>query len=352
MTRFAWLQMRTQTLVVAAIVAALAIAAAITGVQLSHLYETMVAHCQSGCDLAANEFTSHDDFLQRALDVLALAAPALIGIFWGAPLLARELETGSYRLAWTQSVSRSRWLVTKLALVGAATVALTGALSLAITWWYRAIDHVSANQYSLFDRRSIVPIGYAAFAFATGAFVGAVVRRTVPAMATTLGVYVFARIATALWIRPHLMTPVRTTLSLLGAGPSGPVHLGIGRNNGGPLRLFADGEGPANSWTLSSHLLDSSGHQLSSGQISAFVTQHCPNVGLPPVNPTPGISKGLGPEAGRACLDQAAQAFHLLVTYQPASRYWAFQFMETGIFLGLALAASIGCYFWVTRRTN
>jgi hypothetical protein len=140
MTRFVWLQARTQTLITAAALAALAVAAAITGIQLSHLYSSLVVHCQSGCDLATSQFLSHDIFMDRALDLLAQIAPALIGVFWGAPLLTRELETGTYRLAWTQSVSRSRWLVTKLAVVGLAAVTLAGLLTLTITWWYRALD--------------------------------------------------------------------------------------------------------------------------------------------------------------------------------------------------------------------
>ena len=75
MTRFAWLQSRTQTLTIAAALAALAIAAAITGIQLSHLYNGLVAHCHTGCDLAVNQFLSHDQFRDHALDLLARIAP-------------------------------------------------------------------------------------------------------------------------------------------------------------------------------------------------------------------------------------------------------------------------------------
>jgi len=82
--RFVWLQSRTQTLITAAALAALAVAAAITGIQLSHLYSSLVAHCQSGCDHSTSQFFSHDRFMDHALDLLAQIAPALIGIFWGA----------------------------------------------------------------------------------------------------------------------------------------------------------------------------------------------------------------------------------------------------------------------------
>jgi len=49
----------------------------------------------------------------RQFRAQALATPALLGIFWGAPLIARELETGTCRLAWNQSVTRTRWLTVK-----------------------------------------------------------------------------------------------------------------------------------------------------------------------------------------------------------------------------------------------
>jgi ABC-type transport system involved in multi-copper enzyme maturation permease subunit len=353
MTRFAWLQSRTQTLVALVLLAAVVALTAVTGVQLSHLYHSLVANCHASCELARNHFLSRDTFIDHTLDILGRAVPALLGIFWGAPLLAREFETGTYRLAWTQSVSRSRWLVTKLLLGGLATAAVAGSVTLAITWWYRARDKVGANQYGVFDRRDIVPIGYAVFAFAVGVLIGAIIRRTVPAMAASLGVFVFVRVAIAVWIRPHLLSPVHQTMSLANADESSRVQLGIGIDgNGGPLRLFASGDGPPNSWTLSSQLLTRSGHSASSAQVTAFLHQQCPNVRIVP---PPGVGKGsAGPagDAARACLDQAAQRFHLLVSYQPAGRYWTFQWLETAIFLALALAAAAGCFWWVTRRSS
>lgn len=347
MIRFAWLQSRTQTLATAAAFAALAVAAAVTGVRLTHLYDSTVAHCQTSCDLATAQFVSHDRFLQSAFDLLALLAPALLGIFWGAPLVSREFESGTYRLAWTQSVTRSRWLITKLGLLGLATVTLAGLLTLTVTWWYRAIDSVGTNQYAAFDRRDIAPIGYAAFAFATGALVGAVIRRAVPAMATTLGIFVGARVATLLWIRPHLLAPVRKSVSLLDAD-----QVGFESQHLSGLRLVARASGPPGSWTLSSHVVTDSGHVPSSSELSTFVNQHCPNIGPPPT-PTggQGVTRAVDEEDFQACRDQAARVYHLVVTYQPAGRYWIFQWLEAGLFVGLALLAATGCYWWVTHRT-
>jgi ABC-type transport system involved in multi-copper enzyme maturation permease subunit len=349
--RFVWLQSRTQTLIAAAALAALAVAAAITGIQLSHLYSSLVAHCQTGCGLATSQFLSHDHFMDHALDLLAQIAPALIGIFWGAPLVTRELETGTYQLAWTQSVSCSRWLVTKLAVVGFAAVTLAGLLTLTITWWYRALDLVGTNPYDVFDRRDIAPIGYAAFAFASGALIGAVIRRTLPAMATTLVVYVVARIATTFWVRPHLLSPINKTMPL----STDQFDIGIrGSPNGAIVRLVAPGSGPANSWTLSSHPVNSSGHIPSQAELSAFIHQYCPTIAHPPTAPSPGrtVIQGAEPAAMEACRAQVTRMFHLVVTYQPANRYWTFQWLETGVFVALALLAAAGCYWWVTRRTH
>jgi hypothetical protein len=347
--RFAWLQSRTQTLVAAAVLGALAVVAAITGVHLSHLYTSLVSHCQTGCGLATSQFLTHDpSFVDHALTIIAQVVAPVLGIFWGAPLLTRELEAGTYRLAWTQSVSRSRWLVTKLAVVGLATVIAAGVLTLTITWWYRVLDPLTANRYAVFDERGIAPIGYAVFAFASGAVIGAILRRTLPAMAATLAVFVAARVAITLWVRPHLLTPLHKTMSLLNGG------LGIESSNGSAFTLVAKGPAPPNSWTLSSRLVTHSGHVATSSQMSAFVRQYCPKITPPPLAPKAGhaVVRGADPAIFQACLTQAAQRFQLVVTYLPANRYWTLQWLETGIFFGLALAAAAACYWWVTRRTT
>jgi hypothetical protein len=260
-------------------------------------------------------------------------------MFWGAPLIARELETGTYRLAWTQTVPRSRWVLTKLGLNGLATVTVAGLLSLTVTWWYRAVDTVSTNQYAVFDRRDIAPIGYALFAFALGAFVGAVVRRTVTAMAGTLAVFIFARVATTLWLRPNLFPPVHRTMSLLGGDT-----IGFLSENGSPITLVAQGSAPRGAWELSSAFVTNSSHVASPAELSAFVHRYCSSIKPPSSGPPP------SPAAFEACRAHAATAFRLMVTYQPANRYWAFQWAETGLFVALAILAAVGCYWWVARR--
>ena len=133
MIRFTWLQFRAQAVVVAGALALLAIAAA----GLLH---------------------RDDGTVRLWLGVLVLVAPGLIGMFWGAPLVAREFEEGTFRLAWTQSVTRTRWMAVKLAVVGLASMAAAGLLSLVVTWWSGPLDRADLNQFATFDQRGIVPV--------------------------------------------------------------------------------------------------------------------------------------------------------------------------------------------------
>jgi hypothetical protein len=229
-----WRQFRAQGAVAFGALAVVALALGLTGPHLVHLFDTTVATCNAhgNCSTATVAFLSHDRLLQDLGNVV-IAVPALIGIFWGAPLVARELETGTHRLVWTQSVTRTRWIAVKLGLVGLASMAVTGLLSMMVTWWSSPIDQVNLNRFtSVFDQRDIVPIGYAAFAFALGVAAGVLIRRTLPAMVTALVSFVVARAAITFWVRPHLMSPLHTTSSL---------HLTAGMtfnqtNNGPPER--------------------------------------------------------------------------------------------------------------------
>jgi len=179
-----WRQFRVQTLVAAGALALLALAFAVTGPQLVHLYDTTVATCraQHDCQIAMNALGSKDNLLQDLARLVMLVVPALIGIFWGAPLIARELEAGTQRLAWTQSVTRGRWVAVKLGLVGLASMATAGLLSLMVTWWSSPFDRIGAGRLdpAIFGERGIAPVGYAAFAFALGVTAGMLIRRTVP----------------------------------------------------------------------------------------------------------------------------------------------------------------------------
>jgi hypothetical protein len=272
---------------------------------------------------------------------LLLLTPAVIGIFWGAPLIAREVESGTFRLAWNQSVTRTRWLAVKLAAVGLASVAAAGLLSLMLTWWAGPIDRaaVLANGHNsfacgrfnpaIFDTRGIVPIGYAAFAFALGVAVGLLIRRTLPAMAVTLAVFAAVQIVMPVWIRPHLITPVRTSVAVSAAAVQTIRITGAG----GPLLVTAaapDIPDIPGAWITSSQVVNAAGGT--------------------PLGPAPAAC---GQPGFQACSNAIAQ-LHLrqVVTYQPASHYWPLQWYETAIFAALALLLAGFCVWLVRRRLS
>jgi hypothetical protein len=347
MTRFAWLQTRTQTLVAAIASGVVVVAAVITGIHLTSLYASLVTPCAAhgDCGVATSQYLSYDELLQRSLSYVVLLVPVLVGVFWGAPLIARELETGTYRLAWTQTITRSRWAVTKLVVGAAASVVLAGLLTVTVTWWYRHVDTINANRYDVFDTRHLAPIGYTLFAFALGALVGAVLRRPLPAMATTLFAFVAVRLAVLFLVRPHLLPTSQRTLNLADGDGFGLLD-----NGGSNVTIVAQGSAPTGGWTLSSQIVDASGHTASSEQLSAFVHQSCPNVGFPAAAAGHTVvGDPAEKSAFQACAALASRTYHLLVTYQPATHYWGLQWLEAGLYVLLALLAAAGCW-WIIRR--
>ena len=353
MIRLTWRQFRTPAAAALAALVALAIVLAITGRHLAHLYDSSgIATCKapSNCDALDATFLSHYRLLQALLGPFLLAVPALVGIFWGAPLVARELESGTYRLAWTQSVTRTRWFAVKVAVVGIASVAVAGLFSLMVTWWASPIDRVNLNRFTpgVFDARGVVAIGYAAFAFALGLTAGTLIRRTVPAMATTLFAFVGARLATTYWIRPHLMTPAHTSATFDSAS-----DLGFEANGSSPLTFVAGPPHIPNAWVYSDRIVDKAGHAPTSQALHTFLVRFCPNIGVPPrQTPTGAIARPGNREAFQACIAKLSAKFHETVTYQPAGRYWTFQSYETAIFLLLALILTGVSFWWIRRRVT
>jgi len=347
--RFGWRQFRIQAAVAFAALAALAILLAITGTRLDHLYNTTVAGCnaQGDCQAAKNAFIANDAFLRNGLGSLLLVVPALIGVFWGAPLIARELETGTFRLAWTQSVTRRRWLLVKLGVVGASSMCVAGLLSLMVTWWFSPLDRVNANRFSpaVFDVRDIAPIGYAAFA----ATAGALTRRTMPAIATTLVAFVGTRLAMTHWLRPQLITPAHLDLAL------NPTTTGYGAQD---FLLFVSTSTlqPAtpnipNAWITSTQIVDRAGHGLT----TQFLASACPQLisdggsaGSHHTTEVPAAAQ----QVLQNCVAKVGTTYHELITYQPASRYWDFQSLELAIYLGVALILAGFCLWWVRHRLS
>ena len=334
MIRFTWLQSRTQNRVALTGLVIVAAVAAVTGPHLVHLYDTTVATCRThgDCDTAIPAFLGNDDMLRTLLGSLVRAVPAVIGIFWGAPLVARELESGTYRLVWTQGVTRTRWLAVKLGVVGLASMALAGLLSVIVTWWASPLDSAHMNQFATFDQRDLVPVGYAALAFVLGVTSGLLIRRTLPAMVCALVAFAGARLAITQWARPHLFAAAHTTLPV-SAAPH--AHLGLGAS--ATYQTVGDPTIP-NAWVLSNRMVDKAGRAATPRSVHTFVQRACPL----PTRPSRA--------AGNDCFARINAHFHLAVTYLPAGRYWPLQWSETAIFLGAALVLAGFCFWWILQR--
>lgn len=331
MTWLTWRQFRAQTLAAGGALVLLAVYMIHLSNQIRDFYDTRIAHCApDACFIARFDFRAEYGDSVLGVSAILIAVPALIGIFWGAPLVTRELEERTDRLAWNQSVTRTRWLAVKLAVIGLFSALLTGLFSLLLTWSASRYDEVIGERFGAlsFDSRNLVPIGYGLFALALGTVAGMTVRRTLPTMAITLAVFAALQLLIPTTVRQNLMPPVTKTVAL----DSSVMERGVG------LNLRQDGTFELRGYTIPGGwpLQDSSPIYKVDG--TAYTGDDAK-----PCLANPGdLSDGF------ACT--AAQNLHFKYTYQPASRYWAFQWIELGLYLALtALLAAFG-FFWLRRR--
>jgi hypothetical protein len=357
-----WRQFRAQAITAAAALALFAILLAVTGSHMSSMYDASgLAACHGGtCAGLASTFLIHLSsgrgvpllpdgsnayVILYFLSVLViLAAPVILGIFWGAPLIARELETGTCRLAWNQSITRTRWLTVKLTLTGVAAMAVTEAFSLLQAWWAAPIGKAaglggSASIFSegrfgsfVFPSHGITPIGYAAFGFALGVTAGLLIRRAIPAMAVTVAIFALVQAVTPLWIRPHLIPPDRT-IATIAAAQANVIPTG-----GSTIAVSAARvPGQPGAWITSSAAVSTAGQPVST--VPAACEPAIPSVQGPGGSP-----------AMNNCL--ASHGIRVGESYQPISRYWPLQSAETGLFLALALALAGYCFWRLNRRLS
>jgi hypothetical protein len=359
-----WRQSRLQAASAAVVLAGFAVLLAVTGPHLASLYDgSRLGSCGgsvSDCGAPA------DDFLQGLYGSLAyanssitgigtywllyllgivtiLVAPAVIGIFWGAPLIASEFEAGTHYLAWNQSITRTRWLAVKLTLTGLTAMAVAEGLSLMEAWWDTPISRavglggccspIAMNQFSplVFATNGITPLGYAAFFFALGVTAGMLVRRAVPAMALTLAVFAVLQVAMPLWVRPNLFPPEHTITTL-----SSFAAVDVPIDRAAFTVIVVDGwDTQPEAWVLSGGAVNAAGQPVSAVPAACVQAMQSGKASHP---------------ALLDCLD--SHGIRVAVTYQPASRYWAFQWTETATYVALALALAGYCFWRIRRRLS
>lgn len=322
---FAWRQLRTPAIVIAVVLVAFAMIYGVTGPGLVHWFDTVVRPCKTNndCNSVTRIFMEKDQ-LSQDIGKMLYYLPVLLGMFWGVPLVARELETGTFRLTWTQSVPRRRWFVTRAAMVVFGSLTATGLLSLMVTWWSSPFDTVKHYAFGTFDQRDVVSIGYVVFAVTLGIAAGAILRRTIPAMGATLVIFVAVRYFVTEWIRPRLESAVQFTTKFQGAvtpgGPSLSPHIGPGPQPG--------------DWVLSNTVVNAAGRSVP--QLALNSIQHCDH------------------QAANDAFFKCIDSFHLrsIWAYQPAGRYWLFQWEEMSLFVALAVMLSAFSYWWIRRHVT
>ena len=324
MTWVIWRQYRGTAARSAAILAAFAVLFLITGLQDAAQWHAALANCAKDetCGSLARTVSLGSGPV-HALTFLTLAVPLLFGMFWGSPAVARERETGTVQFAWTQSVTRWRWLSATTGWLLLAAAVFGGAVAGIITWWYAPVNALRQGQFThgFFDIQGIVPIGYAVFAVALGIAAGTLIGRSLPALAVTGGVFLAVRLVVTYWVRVHYMPAVTTIYSVT--------------QNLTPKGQF---------WPLAQGVV------LPGGQFSTGMSVGPGFVANSPGSALPAACQPLGPvNSVLACLRRLG--YRSFATYQPGYRFWPFQFIETGIFVALA-AVLIAVTFLAVRRRD
>jgi hypothetical protein len=334
-----WRQFRGSAAVVLGALAVAMVALAVTGPQLADILKV------SGEDFFTQ--LSTDDPKKAVYMVgtaLAYVVPAVIGTFWGAPMVARELEAGTYRLVWNQSITRTQWLVSKLGFA-ALGAAVAGSIGLVVTWWAGPLDDAVLRGYTdnspfsvprlwpdVFGSRGVVPIGMAVLALAVGVTAGLVIRRTVAAMALTLATIVAVQILMPVFGQAHLMAPETLTTDITSSNIRGFMMSGEPGDPQIQVEVASDKPG---SWVTENRTLDPDGDRI----------EFLPNW-AEACAPDPRAD----PVTQEACFTRLAdEGYQQQVQYHPASHFWAMQWRETGLLLGLA-ALLTGFCFWRIRR--
>jgi hypothetical protein len=228
--------------------------------------------------------------------------PGLIGVLLAAPFIF-DLEHGTYRLAWTQSITRSRWLLGNLGLAVAAAALAAGAVILLFTWWRAPSVHIDGRlDGGNYDSTGTVVIGYTLLALALAVALGAIWRRAAASLTVAFVGYFAARIFVDFKLRDHLVAPLKATFK---------------------------GSAQQPSFLYNAHILSMNaaigGHPVLGGGGGIF--------GSAEELAAPGLSNAV---------------FH--VVYQPESNFWPLQLTETGLFVGLAAILILFAAWWTRRR--
>jgi hypothetical protein len=212
MTWLAWRQQRTEIILGGILLALLAALFIPTGIHMAHAYQadgaaTCVSSPTGGCPHLLDLFDERFSAIFAVTDWFGFL-PAVIGLIFAAPFVL-DLERGTYRLAWTQSITRRRWLGVKLAVaLGGAALTAAGT-SLLLTWWRQPLDHFHGRiEPGAFQLEGVAPVVYAVFAAVLVITLGTIFRRTIVAIAVGIVAFLFVRVTIETSVRPHYAPPL------------------------------------------------------------------------------------------------------------------------------------------------
>jgi hypothetical protein len=319
-----WRQHRKQALYTLIALAALTAVMLPTGLAMHSAFtDSGLAAClakRGTAALIASNAPDCSDLVQQFQDkyssltfvgVLFVILPVFVVIFFGAPLVAREVEQGTHRLVWTQGVSRGHWALVKFGLLGAVTLLVAAAYTSGMDWWARPLVANSGRIGPIvFDIQGIAPIGYTLFAVAAGILAGTLWKKVLPAMGATVAGYVVVRVLVETLARPSYISPLTASV---------PINSTEQINRGSGAWVY--GNGIANA--AGKIVMPNTTIRCGAGGGNTSVSGAVPSGTDPCDGGLVNQALGSGP-------------FSNVTRYQPESRFWEFQGIETGIFLALA----------------
>ncbi len=310
-----WRQHRLEGLMTLGVLALIGVFLLLTGRAMANSFQQLgLSRCLgpipsgSPCSALIMAFGTQYGLLLFLINLL-LPLPLLLGALVGAPLVAREVEQRTHLLVWTQSITRLRWLSVKLALVLGASLLASGALLAVLLWWYRPWAQIDGSfGTSAYDISGPVWVAATLLALALGLFAGTLTRRTVPAIFLTIALFVAIRVPVASLWRPYFEAPITLTHP-------------IGQTNNNQSTLSNQ------DWVISQGYIDAQGNKHD-GLVGCTANQTL------------------------AQCFQANNAKAIFVSYQPADRFWTFQWIESGIYFAFSLLALAATVWLVRRRLN
>jgi len=331
-----WRQYRKTFMIFGILLLAIAAFIIPTSVHYWHAYQHALANAKF-CRVAntcppfdSQVFAGHASLVRHLVLAAGILVPLLLGLFLGSPLIAKEYADGTNNLAWTQSISRRKWLVTKLVWALGFALLYGIILTLLTTWWSRTSNVVYADKFSSnqFDIQGLMPVAASLLFTGVGFMFGAWFRKTLPALGVTIGVFIALQIAFPNYIQPYYMTPVTVTAGMSPNAINDKI--------------------PQDSLIISINVVAKNG-KIVTNNLFPEAPLRCQKMiqlgGVPPN----GTTKGPGPSTQIiTCLNKAG--FHQVAEYQPAYRYWDFQRIEFGIYLGLTALVTAVTYGLVLRR--